>query len=195
MRDIIEQWDKDYISGAELLQTIRAAHVSTNDEIRAALDAVARGRASRASACAAAALCELEGLGDPLETASIIRNETDDELTQPQWFLWIAGYTYNWICNAGLAACYTDFDDEHYADRIRVYDAIGAVHAAQILREADRTFGPQGPPASSSARAQALTDTLRQDLRDLSPRFVACDDEIFTRAFLYALEHPRDFRR
>lgn len=115
-------------------------------------------------------------------------------LTEPQWFAWIAGYSYNWVCNAGLAACYYEFDGKHFADRIRVYDAIGVKVAAQVLREADRLFGAGGPAPTLAGRQAAISDEIYERLKALSPRFWACDHEIFTCVFLYALEHPADFQ-
>lgn len=146
-----------------------------------------------ASANAAAALCRLAGLGDPLNTANKLYNESDRPVTEPQWFAWIAGYSYNWICNSGLRACYFDFDDRQFADRIRVYEAMGASTAAQVLREADWAFGAAGPAPTGAGRAAAISDELYQRLDALDQRFFACGHEIFTRAFLYALEHPSDF--
>jgi hypothetical protein len=121
-RAFIERWDKGYINGAELLAAVRGACPGCPDQdLRAALDAVARGPLTAASACAAAALCQVAGLGDPLDLAYRLFNEGGRTLTEPQWFAWIAGYSYNWVCNAGLSACYFDFDDRQFADRIRVY--------------------------------------------------------------------------
>jgi hypothetical protein len=193
-RAFLEQWDKSHIDGAELLTAVRhACPEASNDDLRAACDTVARGRPTMASANAAAALCQLAGLGDPLNTANKLFNESDRQLTEPQWFAWIAGYSYNWICNSGLRACYFDFDDRQFADRIRVYEAMGASTAAQVLREADRAFGDAGPAPTGSGRAAAISDELYQRLDALGQRFFACGHEIFTRAFLYALEHPSDF--
>lgn len=193
-REFVARWDKDHIDGAELLAAVRqACPEASNDELRAACDTVARGRPSRAAANAAAALCQLAGLGDPLNTANKLFNESDRQLTEPQWFAWIAGYSYNWICNSGLQACYFDFDDRQFADRIRVYEAMGASTAAQVMREADRAFGDSGPAPTGEGRVDAISDELNARLDALGSRFFACGDEIFTRAFLYALEHPSDF--
>jgi hypothetical protein len=194
-RAFIEQWDKGYINGAELLAAVRRACPDCTDhDLRAALDSVARGCPTRASACAAAALCQLAGLGDPLDTAYKLRNETDRTLTEPQWFAWIAGYSYNWVCNAGLSACYFEFGDRQFADRVRVYETIGARTAAQVLREADRAFGTDGPAPTLAGRQAAISAELDQRLEELSPRFWACDNEVFTCVFLYALEHPAHFK-
>lgn len=193
-RAFVERWDKSHIDGAELLAAVRhACPEASNDDLRAACDTVARGRPTMASANAAAALCQLAGLGDPLNTANKLFNESDRQLTEPQWFAWIAGYSYNWICNSGLQACYFDFDDRQFADRIRVYEAMGASSAAQVLREADRAFGDSGPAPTGEGRGAAISDELNERLDALLSRFSACGDEIFTRAFLYALEHPSDF--
>jgi hypothetical protein len=193
-RALIERWDKDHINGAELLAVVRGACPDCPDEdLRAAFDSVARGRPTQASACAAAALCQLAGLGDPLDTASKLFNSSDRTLTEPQWFAWIAGYSYNWVCNAGLSACYFSFDDRQFSDRIRVYEVIGAKTAAQVMREADQAFGASGPASTLAGRQAAISDELYQRLKELSPRFWACDNEIFTCIFLYALEHPADF--
>jgi len=194
-RVFIERWDKGYINGAELLVAVRGACPKCPDQdLRAALDAVARGPLTDASACAAAALCQLAGLGDPLNTAYQLFNEGDHALTEPQWFAWIAGYSYNWVCNAGLSACYFSFGDKQFADRIRVYETIGSKTAAQVMRDADQAFGAGGPSPTLAGRQAAISDRLDQRLKELSPRFWACDKEIFTRVFLYALEHPEDFR-
>jgi hypothetical protein len=194
-RAFLERWDKGYINGAELLAAVRGACPGCPDQdLRAALDAVARGPLTAASACAAAALCQVAGLGDPLDLAYKLFNEGGRTLTEPQWFAWIAGYSYNWVCNAGLSACYFDFDDRQFADRIRVYDAIGAKTAAQVLRDADQAFGDAGPAPTLAGRQAAISDELDQRLKELSPRFWACDDEIFTCIFLYALKHPADFQ-
>lgn len=158
------------------------------------MEQVARGPKTRASANAAAALCQLAGLGDPLDTAYRLFHTPGRTLTEPQWFCWIAGYSCNWVCNAGLSACYFDFGDRQFADRIRVYDTIGATTAAQVLREADQALGTTGPAPTLAGRQAAISDELEQRLRELSPRFWACDHEIFTCAFLFALEHPADFR-
>lgn len=191
----IERWDKGYINGAELLAAVRGAFPECPDQdLLAALDAAARGPSTAASACAAAALCQLAGLGDPLHTAYNIFHEGDRPLTEPQWFAWIAGYSYNWICNSGLSACYFGFDDKQFADRTRVYEVIGAKVAAQVLRDADRVFGAVGPAQTLAARQAAISDELWQRLKELSPRFWACGNEIFTCIFLFALDHPGDFK-
>jgi len=196
MRDFIERWDFSDVSGRRLLDAIRTTYAfCSDDEIREALGSVARGASSLASHAAAAALCELEGIGDPLATASRLYNESESQMTEPQWFVWIAGYSYNWICNGGLSSCYGDFGDRQFADRIRVYEAIGAIHAASVFHEADRAFGQAGPPLRADQRAAAWTDEIRGKLAALNPRFWACGDEIFTRVFLYSLEHADDFRR
>jgi hypothetical protein len=75
-----------------------------------------------------------------------------------------------------------------------VYDAIGAKTAAQVLRDADQAFGDAGPAPTLAGRQAAISDELDQRLKELSPRFWACDDEIFTCIFLYALKHPADFQ-
>jgi hypothetical protein len=195
LRAFIERWNKDYIKGSELLAALRRAHQDcTDDDVRVALGSVARDGPSATSAHAAAALCELAGIGDPLDTAMHLYNKSAAQLTEPQWFAWIAGYSYNWICNAGLRSCYSDFGDEQFADRIRVYDAIGATTAASVMREADRAWGVDGPPANACDRAAAWTDAIRSRLEALSPRFWACGDEIFTRVLLYTLENAEDFK-
>lgn len=194
VRAFIERWDKGHILGAELLADVRGACPDCADsDLAAALDLVARGRPTSASACAAAALCQLAGLGDPLDTAYRLFNASDRTLTEPQWFAWIAGNSYNWVCNAGLSACYFDFGDRQFADRVRVYEAIGAKAAAQVMREADQAFGEAGPAPTLAGRQAAISDELDQRLKELSPRFWACDHEIFTCVFLYALEHAADF--
>lgn len=192
----IERWDKGYIDGAELLAAVRGACPDCPDhDLRAAFESVARGPLTAASACAAAALCQMAGLGDPLQVAYKRFNEGGRTLTEPQWFAWIAGYSYNWISNAGLGACYFEFDDKQFADRTRVYEAIGARTAAQVMRDADQAFGAAGPAPTLAGRQAANSDALDQRLEELSPRFWACDDEIFTCIYLFALEHPADFRR
>ena len=115
-------------------------------------------------------------------------------LTEPQWFAWIAGYSYNWICNSGLPACYFEFGDQQYADRIRVYDTIGAKAAAAVLRDADQAFGEAGPPPIAVERGAAWSAELHRRLEALGPRFSACKYEIFTCIFLYSLDHPGDFK-
>ena len=181
--------------GARLLESIRAEFpAATTDEVASALATVARGEPCAAGPAAAAALCELAGLGDPLATADAIYNKSGEDPTEPQWFLWIAGYSYNWICNAGLSAVYFDFGDRQFADRIRVYEAIGAAEAVAVLRDADAAFGPDGPPATLEERQALLSDSLSARLAELGPRFWGLEHEIFTRAYLYALAHPRDFR-
>jgi hypothetical protein len=193
-RAFIERWDKDYINGAELLAAVRGACPKCSDQdLRAALDAVAHGPFTAASACAAAALCQMAGLGDPLDTAYKLFQE-GRPLTEPQWFAWIAGYSYNWISNSGLRPCYFSFDAQQYADRIRVYDTIGAKAAAAVLRDADQAFGEAGPPPTVLERIAARSDELIHRLEELQPRFWACEYEIFTCIFLYALDHPGDFK-
>jgi hypothetical protein len=44
-----------------------------------------------------------------------------------------------------------------------------------------------------SASAEACTSALDAKLDELSRRFWACCDEIYTRAYLYALAHAEDF--
>lgn len=194
-RAFIERWDKGYINGVELLAAVRGACPECPDQdLRAALDAVARGPLTAASACAAAALCQMAGLGDPLDTAYKLFHAGDRPLTEPQWFAWIAGYSYNWVSNSGLSACYFSFGDKQFADRIRVYDAIGAKVAAQVMRDADLAFGAAGPAQTLAGRQAASSDGLWKRLEELNPRFWACDNEIFTSVFLYALDHPVDFK-
>ena len=101
---------------------------------------------------------------------------------------------YNWVSNSGLSACYFGFDDKQFADRSRVYEAIGAKVAAQVLRDADQAFGAAGPAQTLAGRQVAVSEELWQRLEELSPRFWACDNEIFTCVFLYALDHPDDFK-
>ena len=194
-RAFIERWDKDYVDGAELLAAVRGACPKCSDQdLRAALDAVAHGPFTTASACAAAALCQMAGLGNPPDTAYKLARE-GRPLTEPQWFALIAGYSYNWIINSGLTACYFHFDDPQYADRIRVYDTIGAKAAAAVLRDADQAFGEAGPPPTVAERVDAGSDELlRRFDEELYPRFKACGKEIFTCIFLYALDHPGDFK-
>ena len=194
LQSFLAGWDKGHIDADELLRSAEAAFPSASrEELRAAVEAVAHGPFSPGSSCAAAALCRLHGLGDPLETAFELHNRSADLLTEPQWFLAIVGYGYNWICNSGLVCCYLDFGDQQFADRIRVHEAIRAHAAAQVLREADLLFGPEGPPATQSERQARTSDAVWAGMKQLSPRFWACGDEIFTRAYLYALEHPGDF--
>lgn len=194
LQAFLRGWDKDPIDGAALLCAASAAFPGvSHEELSAAVHAVARGAYSRASACAAAALCRFYGLGDPLESAFELRNTTGAVLAEPQWFLAIAGYSYQWICNSGLVACYLDFGDRQFADRIRVYEAIRAHSAVEVLREADLLFGSSGPPQMRAERQASLNDTVWNGLKALSPRFWACGDEIFTCAYLYALDHPQAF--
>ena len=194
-RAFIERWDKEYINGAELLAAVRGACPDCPDQdVRAALDAVAHGPFTAASACAAAALCQMAGLGDPLDTAYQLFHAGDRPLTEPQWFAWIAGYSYNWVSNSGLSACYFSFDEKQFADWRRVYEAIGAKVAAQVMRDADQAFGAAGPAPTLTGRQAAMSDGLWKRLEELSPRFWACDNEIFTCIFLYALDHPGDFK-
>ena len=195
LRELVASWDKDSISVSQLLGGVRDHFPdASHSEVRAAVESVARGAFSPASSCAAAALCSLLGYGDPLKTAERIFGSANLQPTEPQWFLWIAGYSFHWICNSGLRCCYFEFDDRHFADRIRVYEAIGAETAAEVLRDADSVFGPNGPADTLEGRQAQISDELYQGLRERSPRFWNCGDEIFTRSFLYALEHPTDFR-
>ncbi|MFO0475955.1 MAG: hypothetical protein ACK52K_12480 [Alphaproteobacteria bacterium] len=194
-RAFIERWDKVYINGAELLAAVRGACPKCSDQdLRAVLDAVAHGSFSAASACAAAALCQMAGLGDPLDTAFKLFQGGGRPMTEPHWFAWIAGYSYNWICNSGLPACYFEFGDQQYADRIRVYDTIGAKAAAAVLRDADQAFGEAGPPPIAVERGAAWSAELHRRLEALGPRFSACKYEIFTCIFLYSQDHPGDFK-
>lgn len=195
LRDVVQSWSKDHIDVQELLSSVReSCPDASDDEVRRALESVARGPYSSASSCAAAALCHLHGLDDPLDTAAYIFNESDEEPTEPQWFLWCAGYTYNWICNGGLSSCYYEFTARQYGDRIRVYDAIGATRAAEVMRAADRAFGEAGPPPVVEDRSQHHSDEAAPRLEKLNPEFWKCGDEILTRALLYALEHPEHFK-
>ncbi len=189
----VQSWDGG--DGAALLVALAEQFPAASDsERRSALERIARGPCSPASTRAAQALCRLAGLGEPHETAYRLYNKSEGAPTEPQWFLWNAGYSYNWICNSGLSACYFEFDDRHFADRIRVYEAIGAHAAAQVLREADLAFGPNGPAASLEGRQAKISAALDATLDGLSRRFWKCGDEINTRSYLYALEHPDDFR-
>ena len=194
----IDDWIRTWSDGdgSALVEALpRAFPSSSIEEQRDALNRVARGEPTPSSALAAEALCRIAGLGDPLETASLLFNESDDALTEPQWFLWIAGYSYNWVCNSGLTSCYFEFDERQYADRVRVYEAIGARRAAKAMRDADRAFGAAGPPVTLAGRQAMLTDDLRDQLTAVNPRFWECGDEITTQSYLYALEHPEDFHR
>jgi hypothetical protein len=182
-------------NGRAVLGGLRTAHPGVEDaHLRHALTAIAHGAPSAASTAAAAALCALAGI-DPLAVAER-RHHARETLTDPQWFAWIAGYGYHWVCNAGLSACYFEFDERQFADRVRVYDAIGAVDAAAAVRAGDLAFGAAGPPASLEGRIDALRTVVGLDvaLRAASERFWACGDEIFTRVLLYCLEHADDFR-
>ena len=198
IRQIIESWEKSYIEVDAMLQSVRSVFPqATADEIGAAAEEVARGAYSPASACAAATLCHLHGLGDPLDRAAELYNSTESEreLPEPVWFLWAAGSTYNLISNSGLSACYYEFEERQYADRIRAYEAIGAKTAAAVMAEADQAFGAGGPPPAVEDRSAYYSEEAAPILEELAPRFWACDDEIFTRSFLYALDHAELFRK
>ena len=118
MEGLIRSWDKGHIDADEMLSMVRSAFPSADSsEHVAALESVARGAITAASPCAAAAICQLVGLGDPLETASSLHRRSGSSLSEPQWLLWIAGYSYNWICSSGLNACYFSFPARQYADR------------------------------------------------------------------------------
>ena len=191
---VIRSWDKDFINVPEMLDMVRSAFPDTgNPEIESAFESVARGPISPASPCAAGSLCNLVGLGDPLDTAFNLFNSSDSGLSEPQWFLWIAGYTYNWVCNSGLSSCYFEFPVRQYGDRIRVYEAIGAHGAAAVMREADLAFGDDGPPPVVEDRSSWFSDDAYARIGELSSQFRECGDEIFTRAYLYAMEHPSHF--
>ena len=182
-------------SGAALAAALaREFPAATDADRSSALERVATGPFSASSTRAAQALCHLAGLGEPCDTAYERSNKSGSEPTKPQWFVWIAGYSYSWICNSGLSACYFEFDDQHFADRIRAYEAIGAEQAASVLREADLAFGPDGPATTLEGRQAKIGETLDARLDELSRRFWQCGDEIGTRSYLYALAHPDDFR-
>ena len=192
IEDCIRSWDAG--DAAALLAAMDDTFPSASTEARAsALECIAREHYSPTSMRAAETLCQLAGLGNPCDTAYRLYNDAQAELSEPQWFVWIAGYSYNWVCNSGLAACYFEFGEQQFADRVRVYDAIGATQAAQVMRDADQAFGPLGPAASLEGRQAQITDALDAKLDELSRRFWACGDEIYTRAYLYALAHAEDF--
>ena len=194
IQDLIRSWDKDYINAPEMLAMVRAAFPDAgNPELKTAFESVARGEISPASPCAAGALCHLVGLGDPLDTVFNLFNSSDSDLSEPQWFLWIAGYTYNWVCNSGLSSCYFEFPVRQYGDRIRVYEVIGAKGAAAMMKEADLAFGDDGPPPVVEDRSSWFSDDAYARLGELDSQFRVCGDEIFTRAYLYAMEHPSHF--
>ncbi len=177
------------------LAFLRSVLRAWNDEqIVEAVECIARGAACPESVVAAAALCELRGLEhDPLDVAMELWEKPGHRLTEPQWFVWIAGYSYNWICNGGLSACYASFEAEQFEDWLRVYRTIGAEKTASVMQRADAAFGDDGPPSDHAARVAAMDDSVDAALQDLGPEFFACGDEIFTRAFLYALEHRSHF--
>lgn len=193
MQELLNSWEG--YDGSELLEAIAREYPNaSDDEKRKALDGVARGPYADKSIAAAEALCRLAGLGNPCDTASDLYNESEGELSEPQWFVYNAGAAYNWTLNSGLTACYFEFEDKEFEDRLRMYDAIGAKNAAAVLREADLAFGPDGPAGDLEGRQAAMTTELRNRLEELNPRFWECGDEIYTRTFLYALEHPEEFR-
>ena len=193
MDDWIRSWD-DGDGGALLEALSRTFPEASVAEQRRALESLARGSYSSTSTLAGEALCRLAGLGNPCDTAYRLYNKSDAKLTDPQRFLWIAGYGYNWVCSGGLSVCYFAFDEAHFADRVRVYEVIGAKQAAQVMREADQAFGPNGPAATLAGRQAQITDALDARLDKASRRFWACGEEIYTQAYLYALEHPGDFQ-
>lgn len=193
LRTIIRAWDNDVIDADALLKSLRAAQPDASEgEIGGALESVARGDFSAASSCAAAALCQHRGLGDPVERASELYND-DAELTDSQWVIWVASNSFGWILNSGLSACYYEFEARQYEDRIRGFEQIGATAAAEVMRRADAAFGDGGPPPVAEDRSQYHSDEAGDRFEELAPEFWALSDEVSTRAYLYALEHPDDF--
>ena len=193
LQDVVRSWGKDLVDAEALLASmLEACPDATPGEIDAALEAVARGEFSAASVCAAAALCVRAGIGDPVERASELYN-SDANLTDPQWVVWVASSSFGWILNSGLSACYYEFEEAQYRDRIRAFEVIGAEQAAAVMREADAAFGEAGPPPVEEDRSQYRSDEAAGRLQELGPKFWACDDEVSTRRYLYALENREDF--
>ncbi len=194
LREIVESWDKDTVDASEMLSSIRNVYPNaSDDEIREAVETVARGPFSPASSCAATTLSHLHGLDDPFDTASYWYNASEEEPTDPQWLVFCASYTYGWIINSGLSACYYEFDAQQYGDRIRVFEVIGATKAAEVMREADRAFGKAGPPPVVEDRSSFYSDDAVPLLEALNQKFWDCGDEIATRSHLYALENVTHF--
>ena len=155
-----------------------------SEELGLALETLAGGIPSAVSSRAAAALCQLRGIDEPLSSVHRRFHDSDREMTEPQWSLWLASSTEEWIRESGFAACLSELTIVRFEERIEVYEQIGAKSAADVMRRA------------SAIRADVLAKEqpeLPEGFRSLDDEFLECREEILTRSLLYALEHVHHF--
>ena len=157
-----------------------------SEELGQALETLAGGIPSALSSRAAAALSQLRRIDEPLSAVHQLFHDSDREMTEPQWALWLASSTEEWIRESGFAACLSELTMVRFEERIEIYEAIGASRASDVMRRA---------LAMREGLLAVERSGLNEDLRALDGEFLECREEIVTRSLLHALDHASHFER
>ncbi|MBI5853326.1 MAG: DUF4375 domain-containing protein [Planctomycetes bacterium] len=153
---------------------------------------------SLAATSAARWVGTLRGMADPVEVVlDRIKERGFESLSDAQRLFYAAWWLVHRVGNGGLANVYSNGRGREYPDRHRAFEAIGVPELAEIVREADRAFGPEGPPDDFDRREDVVGerwDELQATWRPLEQRFFAASEEAKFRAYRFALAHQGEFR-
>ena len=146
---------------------------------------------------AAEALGLLGGVSDPLDVVAR-RYEFGGlkALAEPQRHFFCASVFRNQVNNGGLAQYFVNSSGDDAGAALAGLEAIGAVHAASVLRRAMALFGPGGPSPDRDARHEeldSLTDLRDDEIEALTSEFFRDEDGVALRLLEYAREHSSYF--
>ena len=137
-------------------------------------------------------------MADPAEVVlDRIKERGVESLSEVQRLFHAAWWLVHRVRNGGLANVYSNGRGPEYPDRHRAFEAIGVPELAEIVRAADRAFGPEGPPDDFDRREDVVGerwDELKALWQPLEQRFFTRAEEAEFRAYRFALAHPEEFR-
>jgi HEAT repeat protein len=189
IRTDVSTYPNHYTYGEALYALAAAGDPRAEGLIREAMG----GGNDRLAKRAADALGMLSGLSDPF---GVVARRYDigglDALMAPQRHFFCASVFRNEVSNGGLAQYFVNSWGDHARAALAGLEAIGAIHAASVLRRAMAMFGPGGPSLDRDDRHEqmaSLTDEQDDEMEALTAALFRDEDRVASRLLEYAREH------
>jgi hypothetical protein len=199
-------YQKDMACGEALKNLALQKHPATENLVENALSESPRPDAAKLPnylqtqferrKSAAQALCILNDISDPIETAFSNEEKVGfEKLPVPQQRVILVTHLDGQVGNGGFSQYFFNTDDDP-AQVIAALEDIGLSECARAFRGAASVFGKAGPSRNTETRhnqLEKLTANQDQVLATADQQWYAAHKDFGTSIYLYALKHKKDF--
>jgi hypothetical protein len=193
LEPLVERYPRNYEMSAALYAYARNPDARTETKLRAML----QSPVEKVQTGAAEALAALHGLEDIYQKLlNAEHGSVPKVMSEPETHYWQVALYYYEIQNGGPWQYFGNSTGDDHSLIIAGLRAIGAPKTAQVLEEAGKVFGPDGPPRNRDLRNEML-DSLtarQQEIVDQLYSEFPSGENIEMLLFLYAVEHRAEFR-